>query len=116
MLDMKQFNYYFILFTVILLSACNITKHVPDGQYLLNKSRIHTDVKNIPRSDLEDYLRQTPNTKYLEFFLCNWEFIISPVRTRRKGGIGIGCESEMHRLFTTNILPKCQPNSFRKYL
>jgi len=68
MLDMKQFNYYIILFTVILLSACNTTKHVPDGQYLLNKSRIHTDVKNIPRSDLEDYLRQTPNTKVLGVF------------------------------------------------
>ncbi len=68
MLDMKQFNYYIILFTVILLSACNTTKHVPDGQYLLSKSRIHTDVKNIPRSDLEDYLRQTPNTKVLGVF------------------------------------------------
>ena len=63
MLDMKQFKYYLILFTVILLSACNATKHVPDGQYLLNKVNIHTDVKDIPRDELEDYLRQTPNVK-----------------------------------------------------
>lgn len=63
MLDMKQFKYYLILFTVILLSACNATKHVPDGQYLLNKVNIHTDVKDIPKDELEDYLRQTPNVK-----------------------------------------------------
>lgn len=63
MLDMKQFKYYLILFTVILLSACNATKHVPDGQYLLDKTTIHTDVKDIPKDELEDYLRQTPNTK-----------------------------------------------------
>jgi len=97
MLDMKQFNYYIILFTVILLSACNTTKHVPDGQYLLNKSRIHTDVKNIPRSDLEDYLRQTPNTKVLGVFPLQLGIYNIAGKDTSKGGIGIGCESEMHR-------------------
>lgn len=46
---------------VLLLSACNTTKYVPDGEYLLDKFSIKTDTKEINKSELEEYLRQTPN-------------------------------------------------------
>ena len=51
-----------LLFLVLLLAACNLTKKVPEGDYLLYKSHIKTDVNDIPKDELEEYLRQTPNS------------------------------------------------------
>lgn len=67
-LYMKQFGFYIFLLTVLFLSACNITKHVPDGEYLLDKVNIHTDNNEISKTTLEEYLRQTPNPKVLNLF------------------------------------------------
>ncbi|MDD3078719.1 MAG: BamA/TamA family outer membrane protein [Paludibacter sp.] len=53
---------------MLILSACNVTKHVPDGEYLLNQTRIHSDVNNISQSDLKEYLRQTPNARAFGLF------------------------------------------------
>jgi Outer membrane protein/protective antigen OMA87 len=44
------------------LAACNVTKKVPDGSYLLNKTDIKSDVKGIGASNLKPYLRQRPNS------------------------------------------------------
>ncbi len=58
---------------IALLSACSSTKHVPDGQYLLDKVTIAVqdsaghNVDEIDRADLSTYLRQTPNHKVLGF-------------------------------------------------
>lgn len=65
---MKQTGFYIFLITVLALSACNITKHVPQGEYLLDKVNIHTDIKEISKTTLEEYLRQTPNPKVLNLF------------------------------------------------
>lgn len=50
-----------LLLVVLLLSACNTTKFVPDGEYLLDKVNIKSDNKDLKRDDLKEYLRQTPN-------------------------------------------------------
>lgn len=68
MLSMKFYKFT-IVFTIILFGwSCNITKHVPEGSYLLDKYSIRSDVKDISKGDLEDYLRQTPNSKVLGLF------------------------------------------------
>ena len=60
----------YLIFTIItlLFSACNLTKYVPDGEYLLKSSRIQTDVNDIPKDELNAYLRQQPNVKSLGFW------------------------------------------------
>ena len=46
--------------------GCSSTKHVPDGQYLLDHARISVeDNPDIKPSDLVNYLRQSPNHKVL---------------------------------------------------
>lgn len=57
-----------ILLAFLLLWSCNVTKHVPEGQHLLHKVKIHSDVKDVPVSELDDYLRQTPNSKVIGLF------------------------------------------------
>ena len=55
-------KYIFYLLTFIILIACDATKRVPDGSYLLNKVKIDTDTKSVKASDLEPFLRQNPNS------------------------------------------------------
>jgi Outer membrane protein/protective antigen OMA87 len=58
---MKMRFLYLPVLLVLLLTACNTTKYVPDGEYLLNKYSIKTDNKEIKSRELKEYLRQTPN-------------------------------------------------------
>lgn len=44
-------------------TSCRPTKHVPQGDYLLNKVKIVVDNKNIKSQSLKPYLRQHPNHK-----------------------------------------------------
>lgn len=54
--------YICIISTLIFFTACNVTKKVPEGSYLLNKVNIDSDVRGIGSSDLRPYLRQRPNS------------------------------------------------------
>lgn len=54
-------RYFFYLSTFILLVACDATKRVPEGSYLLNKVKIDTDTRSVKKSELEPFLRQKPN-------------------------------------------------------
>lgn len=56
---MKKYIYY--LFFIIMFVACDATKRVPEGSYLLNKVEIDTDTKSVKASELEPFLRQEPN-------------------------------------------------------
>jgi hypothetical protein len=53
---------YLIIILSLLLVACDVTKKVPDGSYLLNKVKIESDVNGIGGSALKPYLRQRPNS------------------------------------------------------
>lgn len=58
-----QINKYIsLLFALILLVSCNVTKKVPDGGYLLNNVEIKSDIKGIGSSSLKPYLRQKSNS------------------------------------------------------
>jgi outer membrane protein assembly factor BamA len=59
-----KFKFALFLFAVLLLvSSCQPTKHVPQGEYLLNKVKIEVDNKSVKPQSLKPYLRQTPNHK-----------------------------------------------------
>ena len=52
----------FCLLSLLVFIACDVTKKVPEGSYLLNKTNIDSDVKGIGASELKPYLRQKPNS------------------------------------------------------
>lgn len=58
---MKLQKLVYCLVLALLLSACNTTKFVPDGEFLLDNYHIKTDSKTYRQYELKDYLRQTPN-------------------------------------------------------
>lgn len=74
---MKKNNYSLLIIVSLLITACNTTKYVPEGEYLLNDVSIETDTKTIPKEEIKSYVRQMPNSEVLGFFkmqlgLYNW--------------------------------------------
>jgi len=59
-----QFALLFIAISVA-LSSCNITRHVPEGQYLLVKNKVEIDNKKIDTDELYGIIKQKPNRKIL---------------------------------------------------
>lgn len=53
-----------LLYILFLVSSCSSTKYVPNGSYLLDEVKIHTDNKEIKPSALQPYVRQNPNSKW----------------------------------------------------
>lgn len=59
----KRINKYLLsLLAIIIFAACDVTKKVPEGSYLLNKVDINSDVRGIGSTDLKPYTRQKPNS------------------------------------------------------
>ncbi len=48
-----------------LLAGCSATRHVPEGQMLLNRAHIVVEQSDIQPSELSNYLRQKPNGRTL---------------------------------------------------
>ncbi|VBB47256.1 Surface antigen (D15) [uncultured Paludibacter sp.] len=61
----KKIKYFLFLLAGLFMLSCNTTKYVPNGEYLLNKVKIQSDTKAVSKEDIQNYLRQTPNTKML---------------------------------------------------
>lgn len=72
-----------MLFAVaITLAACNVTRHIPEGSYLLSRVKIVADesatraerITN-DKDDLSRLVRQTPNKRFLgtNFFVWVYE-------------------------------------------
>lgn len=64
----RFFSGIIILAIFVLLWGCSSTKFVPDGEYLLDKVVIKSDIKDIAQAELNEYRRQTPNTFVLGLF------------------------------------------------
>jgi len=60
---MKKFSYCFLL--LLFFAACNSTKHVPDGEFLLTKNHIYIDSSKVAGADLQKYILQKPNSTVL---------------------------------------------------
>ena len=48
----KGILYTILLYLALSLASCSATKFVPDGSYLLDEVKIHTDNKEIKPSDM----------------------------------------------------------------
>ena len=80
---MRRFGYMVVLLLAgVLLSACNITRHIPSDTYLLQRVKIVED-KDTPRSeriksdDVTKYLRQKPNKHFLGTDFYAWVYLMA---------------------------------------
>lgn len=65
-MNTSRINIYIAIVILLFITACSSTKHVPQGEYLLDNVHIKVNGdKNITSSELINYLRQQPNNKVL---------------------------------------------------
>ena len=64
----KGLLYTIFFYFVLSLTSCSATKFVPEGSYLLDEVKIHSDNKDIKPSDMKLYVRQNPNAKWFSTF------------------------------------------------
>jgi outer membrane protein assembly factor BamA len=57
---------------VLLFGACNSTKYVPKGEYLLYSYDVSIDNKNVDKGQLTPFVRQKPNKTILGFRFHLW--------------------------------------------
>ncbi len=59
-----RLGYYLCFFIIILIvSSCNPTKYVPEGETLLNDNHVFINKEGIKKSDLLPYIKQKPNKR-----------------------------------------------------
>ena len=74
-------RYMVLCVAVLMASACNVTRSLPEGEYLLSKVSFEDD-KSVPRDeritadrdDLESYVRQSPNKRILGIDFYVWVY------------------------------------------
>ncbi len=73
-------RYLLLCLLGLLGSACSVTRHIPDGEYLLQSVRIENDrstprKERIPKEELAKYIRQQPNKRMLgtNFYIWLYE-------------------------------------------
>ena len=54
----------YLLAAVLTLAGCSVSKFIPEGQYLLDDVKIESDNKEVKPSQMNTYIRQTPNAKW----------------------------------------------------
>ncbi len=66
----------------LLLTACNVTNHLKEGEYLVQQVKIESD-KTLPRKEritqeeLKAYLRQSPNKRFFGMNLFVWFYSLA---------------------------------------
>lgn len=61
-----RLRYTLYIVVVLLLCACSETKHVPEGEYLLNKVKVKnvSKAKGVDPSEMKAYVRQVGNSRW----------------------------------------------------
>lgn len=87
---------WFLLISIlvsIIFSGCNVTKLIPEGEYLLQKNQLKIIGKSdIKTEDIEPYLQQHPNTKtalFFPFHITVYNLSHSGKKTKLKKLLGI---------------------------
>lgn len=65
---MTHLKVYSLLIIMLIIVSCSTTKHVPEGEYLLEKVKINTEVNDISKDELAGYIRQKPNARVFGVF------------------------------------------------
>lgn len=73
----------FLCLVVLFLSACNLTRSLKEGEYLVNKNTIVSDNKLVKTDEASDFIKQKPNRRILGMF----RFHLAVYNYAAKGGI-----------------------------
>lgn len=108
-------TYLFFLGTILFACSCSSTRRIADGEYLLSKTKIEIDSKEIDQNEIKKYAKQSPNKTILglkfHLFLYN---LASPKREKFPSSWfrRIGEEP----VIWDDILTESTTNQYKKFL
>lgn len=112
---LKKSTFLFFLGAILFTCSCSPTRRIADGEYLLNKTKIEIDSKEIDQNEIKKYSKQSPNKTILGFkfhlFLYN---LASPKREKFPSSWfrRIGEEP----VIWDDILTESTSNQYKKFL
>ena len=65
------YGLFLFILTTLLMTGCSVTKNFESTEFLLIKNQIHVSDRRIPMENLEPYIQQKPNSKFLGLFRSN---------------------------------------------
>ena len=51
----------------VAIASCSVSRFIPEGDYLLDVAEVRTDTKELPSAQLQGYIQQHPNSRWLSF-------------------------------------------------
>lgn len=60
--------YIYIAALAVIIHSCSVGKHIADGEMMLDKVKVVSDSKRVSSSNLYQYCKQKPNSKWLSVF------------------------------------------------
>jgi hypothetical protein len=79
------YKLFFLLAQLFFVSACAPGRHIPEEQYLLNKSKIIIEDAEVGRSELRSFLRQRPNRRIFGLYRFHLNVYLLADRGRDTG-------------------------------
>lgn len=64
----RPFSLSLLLLLMVLVSSCSTTKFVPEGEFLLSDVKIVSKNKDVKSSEIRNFVRQNPNTRWFNLF------------------------------------------------
>jgi len=62
---------FFFLILIVSVSSCNINKHLKENEFLLTKNSLKENGTDIDENEIEAFIRQKPNRKFLKLIRFN---------------------------------------------
>lgn len=98
--------YIGLLVLLLFLSGCSVSKFIPEGHYLLDNVKVESDNKEIKPSQMNMYLRQTPNAKWFSLVKLPM-YIYGAAERILQSGLTVSCTVwEMLPVFMTRTWRK----------
>ncbi len=68
---LQRLHFLAVTLVALIFAACQSTKYVDDGDYLLERVGVRGDYGTVSADELHDYIRQIPNSRVLGFWRLN---------------------------------------------
>ena len=63
-----KYHHVLVVLLVLLFAGCSASKYIPDGEYMLDRVVVKSDIKGFDAAQLEPYIRQKGNSKWFSVF------------------------------------------------
>ncbi|MCX6233436.1 MAG: BamA/TamA family outer membrane protein [Bacteroidetes bacterium] len=84
MKDFTRLTYLLLFVCILFLAGCSSSHWLTEPGYLLNKTSLKTDHKDVDAGELENFIQQKPNKGFLRLYYSQWIYAKAGKGTQTK--------------------------------